>query len=167
MRLILFSIFKKSLAAEKDFFAPARIQVGSFMSKSKKTNRNNSARRVDEPARRKPVVWIAALAAFLAIGTIVPFVVKKNNGDTQPTRNATAPPAAGTTPAPVAQPSQPASTPPNEPGKEPQMLTMDVNKAVMVTEELDFGGRVPSIAEALLQIERHYKPDDGQGRTFA
>lgn len=44
---------------------------------------------------------------------------------------------------------------------------MDVAKAVMVTEELDFGGRNPSIAEALQQIERRYKPDDGQGRTFA
>lgn len=44
---------------------------------------------------------------------------------------------------------------------------MDVAKAVMVTEELDFGGRNPSIAQALQQIERRYKPDDGQGRTFA
>jgi hypothetical protein len=44
---------------------------------------------------------------------------------------------------------------------------MDVAKAVMVTVELDFGGKVPSIAEALTQIERRYQPDDGQGRTFA
>jgi hypothetical protein len=44
---------------------------------------------------------------------------------------------------------------------------MDVNTAVMVTEELDFGSRIPSIAEALKEIERRYKPDDGQGRTFA
>ncbi len=44
---------------------------------------------------------------------------------------------------------------------------MDVAKAVMVTAELDFGPKVPSIAEALNQIERRYQPDDGQGRTFA
>lgn len=45
---------------------------------------------------------------------------------------------------------------------------MDVAKAVMVTAELDFGTKqVPSIAEALTQIERRYQPDDGQGRTFA
>jgi hypothetical protein len=44
---------------------------------------------------------------------------------------------------------------------------MDVNTAVMVTEELDFGPRVPSIAEGLKEIERRFKPDDGQGRTFA
>jgi hypothetical protein len=44
---------------------------------------------------------------------------------------------------------------------------MDVAKAVMVTVELDFGSKVPGIAEALTQIERRYQPDDGQGRTFA
>jgi hypothetical protein len=44
---------------------------------------------------------------------------------------------------------------------------MDVAKAVMVTVELDFGARVPGIAEALSQIERRYQPDDGRGRTFA
>jgi hypothetical protein len=37
----------------------------------------------------------------------------------------------------------------------------------MVTVELDFGMKTPSIAEALAQIERRYQPDDGQGRTFA
>ncbi len=46
--------------------------------------------------------------------------------------------------------------------------TMEVNKAVMVTVELNFGGRVPSIAEAITQVERCYKTDDGTNtRTFA
>ena len=44
---------------------------------------------------------------------------------------------------------------------------MDVAKAVMVTAELDFGPKIPTIAEALTQIERRYQPEDGQGRTFA
>ena len=44
---------------------------------------------------------------------------------------------------------------------------MNVAQAVMVTEELDFGQPVPSIAQALLEIERGYVPDDGVGRTFA
>jgi len=48
-----------------------------------------------------------------------------------------------------------------------ELVTMDVAKAVMVTVELDFGSRVPTIAEAITQIERRYQPDDGQGRTFA
>jgi hypothetical protein len=46
-------------------------------------------------------------------------------------------------------------------------IRMNVAQAVVVTEELDFGGRVPSLAEAVAQIERVSEPDDGQGRTFA
>ncbi len=45
--------------------------------------------------------------------------------------------------------------------------TMEVAQSVMVTVELDFGAKPPSIAQALLEIERRYEPDDGQGRTFA
>lgn len=45
--------------------------------------------------------------------------------------------------------------------------SMDVNTAVMVTVELDFGGPPPSIAEAITQIERRHQPDTGSGRTFA
>ena len=37
----------------------------------------------------------------------------------------------------------------------------------MVTVELDFGAKPPSIAQALREIERRYEPGDGQGRTFA
>jgi hypothetical protein len=45
--------------------------------------------------------------------------------------------------------------------------TIDVAQAVVVTVELDFGPKLPNIANALKQIERRYVPDDGQGRTFA
>jgi hypothetical protein len=45
--------------------------------------------------------------------------------------------------------------------------TMEVAQAVMVTVDLDFGAKRPSIAQALREIERRYDPDDGQGRTFA
>jgi hypothetical protein len=45
---------------------------------------------------------------------------------------------------------------------------MEVNKAVMVTVELDFGGRMPTIAEAIREVERCYQADDGSNtRTFA
>ena len=44
---------------------------------------------------------------------------------------------------------------------------MEISTAVMVTDELDFGPQVPTIAEALSQIERRHQPDDGVGRTFA
>lgn len=62
-------------------------------------------------------------------------------------------------PAPAKTAEQP--TPPSD------LVTMDVAKSVMVTVELDFGKKVPTIAEALTQVERRYQPDDGQGRTFA
>lgn len=44
---------------------------------------------------------------------------------------------------------------------------LEINQAVMVTVDLDFGGSVPTIAEALREIERRHQPDDGVGRTFA
>jgi hypothetical protein len=44
---------------------------------------------------------------------------------------------------------------------------MEVNRAVMVTVELDLGSPAPTIAEALKQVERRYRPEDGNGRTFA
>ena len=37
----------------------------------------------------------------------------------------------------------------------------------MVTVELEFGANVPSIAEALREVERRSQPEDGVGRTFA
>jgi len=44
---------------------------------------------------------------------------------------------------------------------------MQVNEAVMVTVELDFGPRLPGIAEGLREIERRHRPDDATGRVFA
>lgn len=73
-----------------------------------------------------------------------------------------APPAAHTTTNDAMQPVLSSS-----PLGAPAMQTMEVAKAVMVTVQLDFGPRVPTIAEALQDIERRYVPDDGQGRTFA
>ena len=58
-----------------------------------------------------------------------------------------------------------------KPGKpaavETNLPTIEVAHAVMVTVELDFGKPVPSIADALRQIERHSEAEDGHGRTFA
>ena len=51
--------------------------------------------------------------------------------------------------------------------KSSSATTMRVNEAVMVTVELDYGKGVPSIAEALRDIERRCAPRDGKGRTFA
>ena len=43
----------------------------------------------------------------------------------------------------------------------------EVAQALMVTVELDFGERIPSIKEALKEVERRYEPESGRGRTFA
>ncbi len=51
--------------------------------------------------------------------------------------------------------------------KPPSFWNMQVNEAVMVTVELDFGKPTPSIKDALKEIERVYRPDDGKERTFA
>ena len=48
-----------------------------------------------------------------------------------------------------------------------ELPKMEINQAVMVTKELDFGGPPPSIAQALLEIERRSQADDGGGRVFA
>src|SRR5262245_13187734 len=48
-----------------------------------------------------------------------------------------------------------------------ELPKLEVAHAVMVTVELDFGARVPTIAEALREVERRHQPDDGAGRVFA
>ena len=58
-------------------------------------------------------------------------------------------------------------SPPDSSALVPQQERMEVAQAVMVTVELSFGHKLPTIAEALREIERGYKPDDGIGRTFA
>ncbi|HVG21344.1 MAG TPA: hypothetical protein VNI02_20040 [Blastocatellia bacterium] len=142
------------------------------MSRNKKSSQKNGSRQADKRGSRKPVLWAAGLVAVLALGGIIAFVATRDSGRAKSTSASQpaqpAPAASNTSGAQTANPSQPATTsPPNDPNKEPQTLTMDVNTAVMVTEELDFGPHVPSIAGALQQIERRYKPDDGRDRTFA
>jgi hypothetical protein len=80
-----------------------------------------------------------ALAAAVVVGAA------RRNGQVDPST-----PAANASPAPATN-----------------LPTLEINKAVMVTVELDFGGKPPGIAEALHDIERRYQPDDGAGRTFA
>lgn len=66
------------------------------------------------------------------------------------------------------KPRKPARAVPVKPRVYPTLRdSMEVAHAVMVTVELDFGKKIPTIAEALNQIERRYEPDDGKGRTFA
>jgi hypothetical protein len=74
-------------------------------------------------------------------------------------------PKPGQAAAPLPAQTIAASTPGRN--REPELLSMKIAEAVMVTTELDFGPKVPTIAEALREIERVYVPDDKQGRTFS
>jgi hypothetical protein len=96
-------------------------------------------RRTTPPAHHSgALLWIAALIVLAATATLA---LK---------RPAKPPPA-------VAAPPKPSMT-----------STTEINQAVMVTVDLDFGDKaLPTIAEALPQIERRYEPADRAGRTFA
>lgn len=124
-----------------------------------KTKRKNQ--RLDSTQTGKPQGnlrrWIPFVAIVLAacVGAVVILAVRANR-----TTSSSRPAVPPGPPAPAAVPA-PTTTPSSE------LVTMDVAKAVMVTVELDFGPKIPSIAEALTQIERRYQPEDGQGRTFA
>jgi hypothetical protein len=90
--------------------------------------------------QRQPaaLAWIAGLILVAAAAT---FALKR---PAKPPATAAAPPRASMT------------------------STTEINQAVMVTVDLDFGGgALPTIAEAIPQIERRYEPADGAGRTFA
>jgi hypothetical protein len=121
------------------------------MAKSKipETNGSNSN-------SKRNFVIVVAIVAALAGAVVV--TLRSNRADRSAATAQNTSPSASSSPA-AAEPVQP--TPATD------LVTMDVAKAVMVTVELDFGSKVPSIAEALTQVERRYQPDDGQGRTFA
>jgi hypothetical protein len=90
--------------------------------------------------RKDSFPWWGVLLA-LAVGGGIAFAVYRSKQPTEPVQAA-------------------AATATNLP-------TMEVATALMVTEELDFGPTVPTIAEAIKHIERRSEPEDGRGRTFA
>jgi hypothetical protein len=64
-------------------------------------------------------------------------------------------------PAPATQPVE------NSTAAQTNLPSVEVNQALAVTVELDFGPTVPTIAEALRDIERRHQADSGSGRVFA
>ncbi|HEY2953046.1 MAG TPA: hypothetical protein VGK40_10710 [Verrucomicrobiae bacterium] len=113
------------------------------MSKHTKKDRHALAPPAQNASKRRgPVGWLIALAA-VAAAVVVGATLR--NGQERPI-------------APVTKPAPATAT---------NLPTLEINKAVMVTVELDFGGKPPGIAQALRDIERRYQPDDGAGRTFA
>ena len=102
--------------------------------------------------------WFVIAGTTIAVAALAYFLITGRGAGRTADRSSSIPTTA--TPLPTKPVS--ASQPPGEPSE-----TMEVAKAVMVTVELDFGSKVPSIAQALTEIERRYHPDDGVGRTFA
>jgi len=109
------------------------------------------------PIARQAVPPVSHCVIFITLAALLMLVAAC---DSKPTNNAASKTAAPASPTPA-----PAA--PSAQGPGPETQTMEVNKAVMVTEELDLGKPVPTIPQGLQQIERRYKPDDGVGRTFA
>ena len=130
------------------------------MSKKKKQPRQTapqtSAALLSDP---KQVLAIGAMVLMLSAAAAIFY--RTFYAPTNPAANpsSTAPSGATASAAPPAVSASPANS--------PAANQMNIAQAVMVTEELDFGQPVPTIAQALLEIERGYVPDDGAGRTFA
>lgn len=133
------------------------------MEKNKRKRQVQPIRSKSSSARK---VWvIVVLIGMLTVVVTTALVMSKGGNEARNPQPATPPPAAvpTLTPPALAVPTPTPATPPGAAGME----TMEVARAVMVTQELDFGPKVPTIAEALKDIERRYVPDDGVGRTFA
>jgi len=128
------------------------------MSKNKRKSDRDSARAVQSQSNLKRWIPVVSILVVAVLAAVVILALKANRTSpaktAQPLAPAPAAPAPTVTPAPTTASSK-------------ELVTMEVAKAVMVTVELDFGAKIPSIAEAITQIERRYQPDDGQGRTFA
>ena len=130
------------------------------MAKPKKT-RSGAESPKPAPVAPKRTSWIVPVAAVAVLAVAIAAVLAYVNRGGEPGAAAPATaPATGSLPA-----TQPA-TPAGAPGA-PAMETMEVAKAVVFTTEIYYGEKIPTVAQAVSQIERRSKPDDGNGRTFA
>jgi hypothetical protein len=128
-------------------------------SKSSKGTAGASGSR-SAPRRRLRIGPVAVGAVTLgAMAFIYLTSGRGSGGGTGPTANGN----------PLKAPALPSATAlqTNSSSAEFDTSRLEVAHAVMVTVELDFGPKVPSVAEGLVQIERRYQPADGVGRTFA
>jgi hypothetical protein len=117
------------------------------------------------PRSRKNPGWLLLVGILLLGGAAAAFLFRGKSTSTDSSQATNAVAKAGVGSAPAA--TNVAATPAPTNALIPALPSMEINQAVMVTKELDFGKPVPTIAEALQSIERRHQPDDGVGRTFA
>lgn len=137
------------------------------MPKNKKKNYPGGAEPTIHPAspsKFKRRLTATIILTMVIVGSIFLFTARRNRV-AKPSKETTGPLATDKNPEAVTLPGQPDQKPKLNPA--PQLMNLEVNQAVMVTVELDFGGKPPAIAEALRGIERISEPFDGVGRTFA
>lgn len=119
------------------------------MPKHKNRKQKESALQIERRASSRP--WLFLLTAVCVMGVLWFAFSRPNKSLT-----------------PATKPSSPeATTTPPKTTNEVAKISLHAAEAVMVTVELDFGATIPSVAEAMLEIERRYEPKDGSGRTFA
>ena len=128
------------------------------MAKKSKNPKSKDAAKAPRSGLSNIVLFVFAFIAAATLGFGVYAVLKSSAPGSANSTNRTPVVAAANTPA-----TQAASVP----NAAPELPVIDINQAVMVTVELDFGPKIPTIAEALKSIDRRYAPADGKGRTFA
>lgn len=118
------------------------------------------------PPDKKQSPWALPMIGLVALAFVVGIIYLKQQGNSNTSEVVpAATPKVPVKPQTIEAAPPGAPTPTTAPLGAP--LTMEVNKAVVVTAELDFGPKIPTIAQALTDIERRYEPADGKGRTFA
>lgn len=117
--------------------------------------RAGGAAKAAQAQSKRGLLAIACIACIAIAGATIALL------NSRPTKGTTDNRPASTTPAPDANTRAAGAAAPAE------LPRLEVKQAVMVTVELDFGAQIPSIKDALLQIERRHQPDDGTGRVFA
>jgi hypothetical protein len=110
--------------------------------------------------------WVVLGAVLLMVVAVLAWLRGRSpaKSDSDPGNAPVAPIATTINPAP---PTPAVSMTTNTAPTTNSLPVIEVNKALMVTVELDFGSNAPAIAQALREVERRHLPDDGQGRTFA
>ncbi len=132
------------------------------MSKQPKAPRRDSHGH-SQTKNRAPAATLIGLGLVALAGALALFQWQRNPSPAAGNPPVANPPATGTGAA-----AAPTSPPPAAAAAATNALPqMEIKQAVMVTVDLDLGGNIHSVADALREVERRHQPSDGTGRVFA